>query len=143
MTSFLDHALDMPATLKGKKIKVTDHLGKETGWVMIRAGYDPEVITGIETAEAKIHSKLATITEAKLDARVSLITDWSFDEECTDDNIRQFLYVQPWNASAIDKESGRCIILLKKPKANSSNGQKRKSLSKDPQAKTEGPSASI
>ena len=143
MTSFRDLSLDRDRLEEGKRVEARDMFGKKTdAWFLVRSEYADEVQQALEMAELeKAKNPHITMSELKLEARVSLVMGWSFDDDLTTDNVREMLKDQPWNADLIDKAAGDLKGFFSKPGASSLNGQKKKSSSKKAPQVTEGQSA--
>lgn len=60
----------------------------------------------------------------------SLITDWSFDEECNDENKRELLRESPGLAESLDRAASQRANFIKRLSQNSTNTQKRGSGSR-------------
>ena len=132
MTSFREFSLDRERMAEGKRVETLDMFGKKNGhWLLIRNGYDDEVLLAIERAERKIaRDPEGSALSAKRMARSSIVMGWSFEDDVTPDAVEEFLYDQPWNADLIDNEAGNQKRFFSKPVASSLNGQKKKSPSK-------------
>lgn len=70
------------------------------------------------------------IREAELECIASLIASWSFDEECTDENVVNFLREAPQIADAVNRYAARRADYFSKKPGSSATGSKRKSSSK-------------
>ena len=132
MTSFRDLSLDRDRLEEGRRVTAYDMFGKKTdGWFLVRSEYADEVQQALEMAELeKAKNPHTTMSELKLEARVSLVMGWSYDDDLTTDNVREMLKDQPWNADRIDKAAGDLKGFFSKPGGSSLNGQKKKSPSK-------------
>lgn len=68
------------------------------------------VISEIDDAEEKEDM----VKESQLDIIVSLVADWSFEEECTPDNVRKFLREAPQISDAVDRIATRRSLFFAK-----------------------------
>jgi len=143
MTSFRELSLDRERLAQGLRVDALDMFGKKTEhWFQVRSAYADEVLQALDVAEqTKAINPDITTAELKLEARISLIIDWSFDDDVNDENVREMLKDQPWNADRIDSQAGELKRFFSKPVASSLNGQSKKSPSKKVPTKTEGLSA--
>lgn len=139
MTSFRDLSLDRKRLEEGKRVTALDMFGKETEhWFLVRSEFADEVQQALEMAELeRAKNPHVRIGDLKLEARISLVMGWSFDEELTTDNVREMLKDQPWNADRIDKEAGDLKSFFSEPKGSLLNGRSKKSSSKKAPAVTE------
>jgi hypothetical protein len=140
MTSFRELSLDRERLSEGTKVVAVDTFGKETDhWFLVRSEYSDEVQQALDMAEIeKARNPHTPISELKLEARISLVMDWSFEEELTTENVREMLRNQPLNADRIDKGAGDLKRFFPERGLNSLNGQKKKSSSKAARTKKTG-----
>ncbi|MGI0119686.1 phage tail assembly chaperone [Zooshikella sp. RANM57] len=90
-------------------------------YLMIRGIDSDHYQTAINEAKRAIFAKSSKDTsdydpaEAELDVLVSLVAGWSFEEELTPENIKNFLKEAPQIAKQIDKLAGdRALFFGKK-----------------------------
>lgn len=101
----------------GVKLPLYNFKGKKTGhWLKVR-GVDSDAF--IEANEEAIRARVALeavsdkkekaklVKKIKLTLLSSLISDWSFDEPCSIDNVVDFLERSPQNAEAVDLFAAR------------------------------------
>jgi hypothetical protein len=140
MTSFRELSLDRQRLSEGTKVTALDMFGKKTEhWFLVRSEYSDEVQQALDMAETeKARNPHISLAELKLEARISLVMGWSFDEDLTTENVREMLTDQPWNADRIDKSAGDLKAFFPERGLSSLNGQSKKSSSKDARTKKTG-----
>lgn len=91
---------------------------------------------GIDDIEER--KTLASVAGMRM--HVALIKDWSFDEECTEENIQIFLTGAPHIKDAIDQmASKRTLFVKKKSKPLKSSRSTKPSKRKPPKAQKQAP----
>lgn len=95
---------------------------KSEHWIKIR-GIDSDVFRAAEARTIRSMSRLAALSEEEqsgqaealqLDLLCALVMDWSFDQECSADNVRTFLKEAPQIADAINKTAGKRALFFRK-----------------------------
>lgn len=71
-----------------------------------------EVIRAAQIDDLEERRKLAR--ESTLNMQVSLVKDWSFDEECTPENVRKFLIGAPHIADTLDELCAKREMFVEK-----------------------------
>lgn len=132
MASFLDFVLDTDRISEGVKLPLYDKNGKKTDqWLCIRSMYSDEFRASMEQQTAALkRDPTSDVAELELAAQITLVASWSFDEECSPENIKAFLEQAPHIADRIDKAAGNNALFFPTPEPSSLNGQGRKSHSK-------------
>lgn len=114
---------------EGVRLYIAAPDGSETqDWVEIR-GIESDIFRETRNqSEAELYASLSGITDTKEriakiesvreDARLkllaSLVIAWSFEEDCTQENITQLLVEAPFIADFIDKKSASVKDFIKK-----------------------------
>ena len=106
----------------GIKLPLTLPDGTETEHYLVIRGVDSDhyqeavnETRRLLILDAKNENSPYTNKEAELTILASLIADWSFDEECTPENIRKFLQEAPHLVQKIDEAAGdRTLFFGKK-----------------------------
>lgn len=80
-----------------------------------------EVIRAAQVDDLQERRKMAR--ESTLNMQVSLVKDWSFDEECTPENVRSFLIGAPHIADALDQMCSQRELFFEKKSDSSGNSQ--------------------
>jgi len=146
---------------EGIKIPLVTPDNKETEhWLLVR-GTDSDAFRNAENEAKRAIIKAAGEDKDKTDRRekissaskqgsldvlVAVVKDWSFPEECTPENIKDFLTKAPQIADQIDKAiANRAFFFAVKsksssstPKKNSTSGSKSKASAKKNTSKTSG-----
>lgn len=123
MSSFKDYALDAEKSHNGVKLPLFDRNGELSGdYLMIRWVYDDDVRAALSDIERQGRKLIIPVTsemtkkerekaeannekvKSELIAKgmVSQVASWSFEEEATPENIKEFLSSRPDLASRID-----------------------------------------
>ena len=144
MTSMTEFMLDKKRVSEGVKLKLYGPDGKETDeWLMVRSMWS-DVYRKAKSEAAKIIAadvENADVDEEALKCNSYLVSDWSFKEACTPENVLTFLRGAPHIASRIDQAAARHGEYWGKPEASSSNGLSKNSTSKKTQTVTDAPTA--
>ena len=92
---------------EGVKLPLSTPDGEKTDhWLMI-LGVDSDVFREAESeAKRSLIQKKADPKEAMLSVVASLVSDWSFDKPCTQEEVKAFLKEAPQIADAVDKVAG-------------------------------------
>jgi len=137
MTSMVDFELDEKRLSDGIRLFLHDRDGVLTkDWIQVRSMHTDVFRAAMEKAKAKVTVSSDNVTEASLDAKVALVAGWSFDEDCTDENIRSFLQMAPHIADRIDKTAGDNRHFFSTQKTSSMNGSLKNSRSTKKQKAT-------
>lgn len=92
-------------------------------WLQVR-GVDSDTFRKAQTRQHRRIAELAAmeaeereeaIIEATLDMQAALVAGWSFDMECTPDNVKAFLREAPQIAAEVDKFASRRSFFFKVP----------------------------
>jgi hypothetical protein len=98
-------------------------------WIRIR-GVDSDAFRAAEARWNRELSRIAALgadeqaaemERARLDLLTALVVGWSFEQEASEENIREFLIEAPQIADAINKTAGQRALFLSSSSANSSN----------------------
>jgi hypothetical protein len=85
----------------------------------------------IELAQIESEQERAEqIRETELTCIAALVADWSFDKECVDENVVNFLREAPQIADMVNRFAARRTEYFGKKSGSSATGSKRKSSSK-------------
>jgi hypothetical protein len=119
---------------EGARVALYDPVtGEDTGdWITIRStdsdAYHlantkamrslPE-IQAMKDEEARV----AAVRDVSFDIVTALVADWSFDEPCTTENVKQFLQEAPQIKATIDKLAGDRALFIKSSSQPSDAGQ--------------------
>lgn len=108
-------------------------------WFLVR-GIDSDQFRRAEASAKRKAVELAQIEDAderaeqvretELKCIAALVASWSFEEECTTENVVNFLREAPQIADAVNRYAARRADFFGKKSSNSATGRKRKSSSK-------------
>jgi hypothetical protein len=144
MTSMVNYMLDGDRLREGVKLPLFDRQGNPSDdWIKVRSMHCEEFQMVMESAQQELRKGDGDQKELTLKAQVQLVADWSFDEECNAENVRNFLVLAPHIASRIDKAAGNNALFFPDRGASSLNGQGSKLPSKRKSRKQTRPSASL
>lgn len=103
---------------------------KTEHWMRIR-GVDSDAFRLAEADSRRDAMRIAAIedekerskeiAEAKLRLIAALVMDWSFDEECNEKNVIEFLRQAPQIADVIDQIAGKRALFFAKKSSSSQN----------------------
>jgi hypothetical protein len=109
---------------EGHKIPLYAADGRLTAhWLRVR-GVDSDAFRKAQTRQTRRTSEIAAldpearedaIIDATLEMQASLVAEWSFDMECTHDNVKAFLRDAPQIAAEVDKFASRRTFFFKTP----------------------------
>ncbi|WP_163836873.1 phage tail assembly chaperone [Spartinivicinus ruber] len=109
----------------GIKLPLTLPDGTETEHYLVIRGVDSDFYQEavnetrrLVLLDAKNKNSEYTNKEAELTILASLVADWSFDEECTPENIKKFLREAPQIAPKIDSVAGDRSLFFGKKQSN-------------------------
>lgn len=115
---------------------------KSEHWFMVR-GIDSDQFRkaearakrkAVEFAQIDDQDKRAdAIRETELSCIAELVAGWSFEEECTSENVVNFLREAPQIADAVNRYAARRADFFSKKSGSSATGPKRKSSSRNRQ----------
>lgn len=121
---------------EGIKIPLTMPDGSETDDFIVIRSIDSDAFRDAEIDGRRAVLRAAEIDdlderrrlakESTLNMQVALIKDWSFDEPCTEENIREFLTLAPHIADAIDQLATKRKLFVVKKSTNSDDSQEDK-----------------
>jgi hypothetical protein len=103
---------------------------KSEHWIRIR-GVDSDAFRAAEARWNRALSRIAIMDEeqqaaemdrARLDLLCALVLSWSFEQECTEANVREFLIEAPQIADAINKTAGQRALFFVNRSEPSSTG---------------------
>ena len=127
-----NEGIKLPLTLPGG--------GKTEHWLKLR-GIDSDAFREAEDDSRRVAmvaaqlkdkgEQKAMLREEKLNLVAALVIDWSFDQECTLENVRKFLQEAPQIADDINKVCARRSLFFGKRSASSDNTQNPSSDSAD------------
>lgn len=127
---------------EGIKLPLSLPDGTETEHFLVVRGVDSDVFREAETEAKRSAMQVAAMedeaerkgamADGKLTLVASLVMDWSFDQECTVDNIKAFLHEAPQIADQIDQVAARRTLFFGKGLSNSQSSQKQNSGSTKP-----------
>lgn len=92
-------------------------------WLVIR-GVDSDAFQRVKSKQTRRVGHIASLPEDERDAEVkdatlemiaSLVASWSFDMECTHDNVKQFLTEAPQIAEKVDEVATRRSLFFQNP----------------------------
>lgn len=142
MTSMNDFFTRQKANA-GIKLPLSLPDGTETEHFLVVRGVDSDVFREAETEAKRNAMQVAAMAEtterkeAMADEKrtlvASLVMSWSFDQECTLDNIKAFLHEAPQIADQIDQIAARRTLFFNKKLSNSPPSQTQNSGSTTPQ----------
>lgn len=108
-------------------------------WFMVR-GIDSDHFRRAESLAKRKAVELAQIEDpneraekvrdTELTCIAALVAGWSFEEECTTDNVVSFLREAPQIADMVNRYAARRAEFFSKKSGSSATGQKRKSSSR-------------
>lgn len=111
---------------------------KTEHWLRIR-GVDSDIFREAEANSKRSAFHVASIEdeaertkaiqEAKLDLIAALVISWSFDEECTTDNVKTFFRQAPQIADAVDQVASKRSLFFGKGSSGSQDSLKANSSS--------------
>lgn len=84
----------------------------------------------IEIEDDKVREEM--IKESHLDILVSLVIEWSFDDDCTPENIKQLFTEAPQIADTVDRSAAKRSLFFDKGSNSSASSQKPSSNLTDP-----------
>jgi hypothetical protein len=128
---------------KGTKVPLFTPDGKPTDhYIGIRSVYSEQFRQAEQLAMRSLaeavdleddDEKIKAIRSLTLETIVSLVAFWSFEQECTPDNVREFLVKAPQIADMIDKLSKKNLLhfgnVLNKESKSSETSQEQSSTS--------------
>jgi hypothetical protein len=125
----------------GIKVPLSLPSGEETEHYFIVRGVDSDAFRNADARARRMalviseiedkQEKEKMIQESHLDIIVSLIAGWSFEEECTPDNVRKLLIEAPQLADAVDKIAAKRSLFFGERSRHLRNTQKSNSSSAD------------
>lgn len=123
--SDMDQFFTADAANEGVKLPLTNATGGETDHYLVVLGVDSDVFRRADAKAKRDAFRLAAIedeeeritavTKAQTELVACLVSDWSFDQECTHENVVAFLNKAPQIAAQIDTVAGdrRLFFALK------------------------------
>jgi hypothetical protein len=109
---------------EGHKIPLYSADGQLTAhWLRVR-GVDSDAFRKAQTRQTRRVAEIAALTpearedaimDATLEMQAALVAEWSFDMECTHDNVKTFLRDAPQIAAEVDKFASRRTFFFKTP----------------------------
>lgn len=116
---------------EGIKIPLLALNGKESNEFIIVRSVDSDAFREAEAEGRRDALKAAQVEdiaerrqmarESTLRMQVALVKDWSFDEPCTEENVREFLKGAPHISDAIDQLAAKRSLFLEKKSQSSSS----------------------
>ena len=131
MASFLDYCLDKDRLENGTKLMLKDPDGKPNGeWLKVYYMHTNQFQSAMEaTAKRMNEDSDYTKDDAALDIHVATVASWSFDEECTPENVKLYLQGDPETEARIDLVAADKRLFFGSPAPSSLNGRGKKSSS--------------
>ena len=109
---------------KGIKVPLSLPNGEDSGQFFIVRGIDSDEFRKADAKALRIAMVIAEVKDAEekeqiakdmqMDILVSLIADWSLDEECNEENIRKLLTEAPQLADAVDRLAAKRSLFFVK-----------------------------
>lgn len=125
MSSVKDYYLDEQKLVEGVRLPLRDKANRLTDdWLQVRYAYSDSyhaAITAAMRAEYIVGDPLPEI-EMERRFRHLLVTDWSFDEECTPEEVKAFFGRNPRVAAAVVEVSMRTSLFFPDTAEPSSTG---------------------
>ncbi|MGI9277482.1 MAG: hypothetical protein ACR2PT_21870 [Endozoicomonas sp.] len=135
--SEMDNFFTRQKANEGIKLPLVTPDGETTEHFIMIRGIDSDAFREAETEArrsalqvAAIEDEVArneAITAEKLTLMTSLVLDWSFDQTCSPDYIRNFLREAPQIADQIDQLAAKRSLFFAKELSNSPPSRKRNS----------------
>ena len=115
----------------GIKIDLSLPSGEATADFIIIRGVDSDEFRATDTRARRNLLSIVSMEDdtareellrkSHLDIQVSLVIDWSFDDECTPENIRQLFVEAPQIADAVDRMAAKRSLFFAKGSSNLEN----------------------
>jgi hypothetical protein len=129
MTSMVRYMLDEDRLTEGVQLPLFDRDGELTDdWIRVRSMHCDEFQQAMEDGQADMRKNGSeSVKEWTLKAQICLVAAWSFEEDCTPENVEKFLILAPHIAKRVDKAAGNNSLFFPESGKGSLNGQKSKS----------------
>jgi hypothetical protein len=125
MSSVKDFYLDEQKLVEGVRLPLRDKHNKLTDdWLLVRYAYSDSYHAAVTAAMRADYVTGDPIPEIEMERRFRhlLVTDWSFDEECTPEEVKAFFSRNPRVAAAVVDTSMRTSLFFPDTAEPSSTG---------------------
>ena len=118
MSDFEKFHLDLEAVNEGVKMPLLDSDNELTEeWILVRSKYSTIARKAMDLMKREMRERHAAGIfdnyDLMLTAQVSLVANWSNDQECTPDNVRDFLMNAPQEAERLDLIAGTTNLFFR------------------------------